>query len=157
MGIFTNLFCPVIEKNESQTDTDTFLSLYLLESGQAEIWTQNCLASNLFIFSWNMLWLHLRGLESGRWSVCLGYNDWFWNCTGIDTFLNLCFLSCVCYGQHQFLIHFWGIIMTGLVIWFSTWFQFHLVPLCVSLIFLSFTFFFFFLMNKELLGHRFSA
>lgn len=37
MGNFMNSFCLVIEENESQAGRNTFLSLYLLVYGQAEI------------------------------------------------------------------------------------------------------------------------
>ena len=85
-------------------------------------WDLNSALSGFeYILSWSIMWLHLRESKSCKWSVYSGYSDWFWNCTGIDTCLSLYFLSYVCYGKHQFLIQFWGIIKTGLVIWFFNW------------------------------------
>lgn len=84
MGIFTNLFCPVIEKNESQTDTDTFLSLYLLESGQAEIlariWPSWDLNPELSGFQFIYFFLkHVVASFEGAWEwqmECLSRLQW---------------------------------------------------------------------------------
>lgn len=92
------------------------------------------------------------GVESCKWSVYPGYNDWFWSCSGIYTFFKPVFLDLCLLWATSISHSIWGIIMTGLVIRFSNWCQFHLGTMSVSLIFIFFPSFLF--MNEELLGHQ---
>lgn len=126
-------FCLVIEKNESQTDRITFLSLHTLVDGQVKIWTQSILASK-FIFETLCCFL-LGGLRTA--------ND-----VSIQAVSHV--VSVV--GNINFSFDFGGIIVTELVIWFSNRCTYHLGTVVCLSFFLSVSSFLFSLDEQSAAG-----
>ena len=112
-------------------------------------WNLNSALSGFkYILSWSIMWLHLRESKICKWSVYSGYNDWFWNCTGIDTCLSLYFLSYVLWAtsiSHSILGNNQDLINHSIFQLMSVSSRYSCLSL--SLLF-SFTFLFYFLMNE---------